>query len=517
MTINNPEVRIDIIPAFVTAQSEEQKILFIGQKTAAGTAPAGTLITEIGNANEQDTLFGIDSMLASMVRAAKKYNKTTRMDAIVLDDAAGTQATGTFVTTGPATAAGNITFNVGSRKNHSYLVPVAIGDTATDIGDALEALMVADTKAPFDGVNVAGTVTVNMTNDGLNGNFIGLEVVLPIGGIAGVGVTVTAMTGGTVDPVLTSVFSLVDAIRYQTVIFPETYLQQAVAVAFLNDRFNTGTDKLLDGVGIAFMTDTFANFETDTTAANSQSFVLFANQKVDKTAYRGSQLFEINWELAAQFGSVRALRLTPGTDLSEFVTSPSGANDRRGGIHISTLPYMNTPFKNMPIVDLDEIWTDTERAALKEKGWGIVGNNIANAEVIADQIVTRYKTDSAGDPDLSFKFLNYVDQSTTVRDVFHTELKEAYRQFRLTEGDLRPNFNITNAAGIRAEMMKIYNELADQVIVPDGAAAIKKFTEKLVVTISEIEGLVTISMIDPVVTQLRGIDITMQLVFSINS
>ena len=154
---------------------------------------------------------------------------------------------------------------------------------------------------------------------------------------------------------------------------------------------------------------------------------------------------------------------------------------------------------------------------LKEKGWGIVGNNIANAEVIADQIVTRYKTDSAGDPDLSFKFLNYVDQSTTVRDVFHTELKEAYRQFRLTEGDLRPNFNITNAAGIRAEMMKIYNELADQVIVPDGAAAIKKFTEKLVVTISEIEGLVTISMIDPVVTQLRGIDITMQLVFSINS
>lgn len=518
MAINPPKVRIDIIPAFVTPQSEEQKILFIGQKTAAGIATAGTLVQSIGNANEQDTLFGIDSMLAGMVRAAKKYNKTTRMDAIVLDDnGSGTQATGTFVITGPATADGTISFIVGSRKNHTYVVTVANGDTATDIGDALEALITADTKAPFTSANVTGTVTITAANDGLIANFFGLEVVLPDAGIAGVAVTVTEMTGGTNDPDLTSVFAVVDNIKYQTVIYPETYLQQSVAVDFLNDRFNTGTDKLLDGVGIAFMTDTFANFLTDTTASNSQNFTLFPNRKVDKTGYRGSALFEINYDLASQFGSVRGLRLTDGADISEFVIGVIGGFDRIGGIHISTLPYHNTPYKKMPLIDSDEIWTDTERTELKDKGWGIVGNNIANNEVIADDIVTRYKTDSAGDPDLSFKFLNYVDQSETVRDVFHTRLKTTYRQFRLTEGDLKPGFNITNAGDIKAEVMNIYNDLADLVIVPNGTEAIKKFKDNLVVTIDAVNGKVTITMLDPVITQVREIDVTMQLVFSLNS
>lgn len=518
MAINPPKVKIDIIPAFVTPQSEEQKVLFIGQKTATGTATAGTLVQSIGNANEQDTLFGIDSMLAGMIRAAKKYNKTTRMDAIVLDDnAAGTQATGTFVITGPATAAGTIKFVVGSRKNHTYSIPVATGDTATVIGDALVALITADTKSPFSSANVIGTVTITAANKGLIGNFFGLEVVLPDGGIAGIGVTVTEMMGGNLDPVLTTVFSLVDNIRYQTVIFPETYLQQSVSVDFLNDRFNTGTDKLLDGVGIAFLTDTFANFLTDTTALNSQNYTLFPNRKVDKTGYRGSALFEINYDAASQFGSVRAKRLTDGTDISDLVIGSNDSRDRVGGIHISTLPYHNTPFKNLSLIDLDEIWTDSERDELKDKGWGIVGNNVANSEVIADDIVTRYKTDSAGDPDLSFKFLNYVDQSETVRDVYHTELKSAYRQFRLTEGNLKVGFNITNAADIRSEMMKIYNDLADLVIVPDGTAALKKFKENLTVTVDEINSKVTISMLDPVVTQVREIDVTMQLVFSLNS
>lgn len=517
MSINNPEVNIAIIPQFITALSEEQKILYVGQKTAAGTATAGTLVEKIGNANEQDTLFGIDSMLAGMVRAGKKYNKTTQMDAIVLDDnGGGAKATGTFAITGPATADGTVSFVVGSRKNHTYSVDVTSGDTATEIGDALVALIVADTKSPFSSANVTGTVTITAANDGLIANFFGLEVVLSET-LAGVAVVVTAMSGGTLDPVLTTVFALVDNIKYQTVIFPETYLDQAVAVDFLNDRFNTGTDKLLDGVGIAFKTETFANLLTDTTAANSQNYVLFSNRKVDKTGYRGSALSEINYDLASQFGSVRGLRLTPGTDISSFVTSSGGVNDRIGGLHISTLPYHETPFKNMPIIDTDEMWTDDERDSLKDVGLGIVGNNPANAEIIADDIVTRYKTDSAGDPDLSFKFLNYVDQSETVRAVFHSQLKQAYRQFRLTDGSLPPNFSITNAADVRGEVLKIYNELADQVIVQRGTAALKKFKDNLVITIDEIQGLITISMLDPVVTQVRKIDVTMQLIFSVNS
>jgi len=518
MSINEPQIEFTILPGVVSPIAEEQKMLFIGQKTASGSATGDTLVQNIGNLNEQDALFGSDSMLAGMIRAAKQYNKSTPMDAVVLDDEGGSAAaTGTFVIVGTATAAGSFTFNVGSRRNHSFVISVVISDTATTIGDTLEGVINADTKAPFTATNVGGVVTITAANAGLIANSFGLEVIQPEGGIAGMVVTTTAMTGGATDPSLSSVFALIENIRYQTVIFPETYLLQAEAISLLNDRFNTGTDLLLDGVGIAFVTDTFANFLSLTTANNSQSFCLFANELVSDPRYKGSNLFEINYDSASQFGAVRALRLTQGSDLSELVIGTSGALDKRGGIHISTLPYHNTPFKNLPLIDADREFSLTEVNFLTDAGWSVIGNNIARTEAIAAEIVTRYQTDAAGDPDLSFKFLNFVDQASTVRDVFHTELKETYRQFRLTEGDLRPGFNITNEADIRGEILNIYNQLADLVIVVAGTDALTLFKENLVITLDAVNGLVTISMLDPVVTQLRKMVITMQLIFSLNT
>ena len=519
MSINEPQIEISILPALVTPISQEQKILVVGQKTTVGTAVAGTLVKEIGNLNEQDGFFGKDSMLAGMVRSGKKNNKITRMDAIVLEDEDGSvAATGSFLVTGTATAAGVLTFYVGSRKNHAYQVSVVISDTDTVIGDALEALINSDDRAPFSAANVTGTITITATNKGLVANYFGLQVVQPEGGIAGITLgVVTAMNGGSTDPDLSSIFAIVENIQYQTVIFPETYLLQPEVIAFLDERFNTGTDRLLNGAGISYSTDTFSNLIASSIANNSQNFTPFANKLVADTLYKGSQQFEINYDLASQFGSVMALRLTDGSNLSELVIGSGGANDKIGGIHISTLPYHNTPFKNMPLIDNEHEFSLSEANALTNAGWSLTGNNSSRTNIIAGEVVTRYKTDAAGDEDLSFKFRNYVDQAVTVRDVFHTELKATYRQFRLTDGDLRPGFNITNEADIRGEVLRIYNQLADLVIVVGGFKALKLFKDNLTITLDSVNGLVTISMLDPVVTQLRKMVVTMQLVFSLNA
>ena len=118
---------------------------------------------------------------------------------------------------------------------------------------------------------------------------------------------------------------------------------------------------------------------------------------------------------------------------------------------------------------------------------------------------------------MSFKYLNYVDQASNVREYFHNNLRETFKNSRLTEGDLIPGYTMANAGSIRAEVMKLYGELSDFALVPSGETARKAFLAKLEIEIVEIQGLVNITMLDPVITQLREIDATMQLTFSVNS
>lgn len=134
-------------------------------------------------------------------------------------------------------------------------------------------------------------------------------------------------------------------------------------------------------------------------------------------------------------------------------------------------------------------------------------------------LVTSYKTDNAGNPDITFGYLNNVDVSSNVREYFFNNLKKEYAQCRLTEGDLLPNRAMANAKSIGAFLDKLYDELSgpDYLLVQRGEAARKFFKDNRSITLTMSEGKVTITMKVPIVTQLREIIATMQIAFSTNS
>lgn len=516
MSISNPEVNIQIIPASEGARDQDQKILFLGQQTSAATKPTGKLVKDIGNENEENTYFGENSILASMIRSAKYYNKLTRMDAIpVDDDGAAVAATGTIVFGGTTTVAGTLNITIGSEINHTYAISVVSTDTPTTIGDKLEAAVTADTKVPVTAVNASGTVTLTAINKGEEGNFISFKAVGSVGNIT---VALTAMSAGATNPDLTSIFDDIQNLRYQTIVFPASCLISDTSntiLNFINNRWNPAGDKILDGVGIFTRTDTLANLKVATYALDTQSFCAIANQKVSSSDFVGSALLEFDYNISSQFAAIRALRLTEDAPISQFIVAP-GNLDAFGGIHLATLPYQNTPFSNLPLIDDDLMWLDSERTELKNKQWSILGNNVGNTGIIADMVVTRY-TGNAGDPDgLSFKYLNYTDQASVVREYFHNNWKTEYAQTRLSNGDLIPGYNMANSGIIRAFTMKLYRELGELALVIYSEAFRAKFLENLVITINEETGLVEIQMLDLVVTQLRKIDATMKLSFSLN-
>jgi len=508
-----PKVQVNIVPATTDVENTAQKILFVGQKTATGTATAGALVENILNDNSEDTLFGQDSMLAGMVRAAKALNQTTVMDAIALDDnGAGVAATGTIAITGTATEDGVLTVRIGSQLNHSYSIAVTSGDTATVIGDAIDTATAADADAPFTTSNTTGTVTVTAANKGTLGNDIGIEV---SGTVGGVSTTVTGMASGATDPTLTGVFDVIGTKRYQTIVWPYA-ADVTVVLALLDARFND-ENRVLDGVAITSIQDSLANHISRLGALNSQSLVEITDKAESETNFKGPAQFEMAPIKSAQFGAIRALRLTDGASISRYVITTNGPLDSFGGPALASKPYFNTTLPNLPLVATGRGWNTTEIEQLTDTYGGTVfGVNVAGNTAICGELVTTYKTDSAGNPDVSFKYLNYVDTASNSREYFYNNLRSRFAQSRLTEGDVIKGRDMANDITIAAYCEKLYQDLSgpDFVLLQAGEDALKFFKANISVTLNLATGRATVQMTVPLVTQLREILATMKIAFS---
>ena len=273
---------------------------------------------------------------------------------------------------------------------------------------------------------------------------------------------------------------------------------------------------MLDGVYITEKIDTLANLKTAAGLLNYRSANLLGNDVVNIAAsHVGGSLVELPHVVSAQYAAIRALRLEDGTDISRYVISPYGARDSFGGVAISSLPYANTPFYDLSTIDTGLGFSLEEVEELEEVGITVLGDNPANTQVILGNAVTTYKTDIAGNPDLSFKYLNYVDTISSIREYYVNNLKARFADSRLAAGDLVQGRSMANEQSIRAFMIGIFTTLSetDYVLTQAGEAARNYFINNLVVSLDLSLGKVTISMKCPIVTQLREIVATLQLSF----
>ena len=508
MPISRPSVTFNIIPASQLATVTAQKALIVGQMLGTGTATDGELIQDHPDDGSEDTLFGARSHVAGMVRAFKRENKISQLDIIPLDDAGGaTQGTATVVFTGPSTEAGEVNIIVGSENDHNYEVSIASGDSATDIGDALEALITADTDAPFTAVNAAGTVTITAANGGTLCNDWGLKTT---GTVAGVTTTLTGWAGGATDPTLTSVLDVIGNIRYQTIVWPAAYTIATVADD-LDAKFNV-TNKVLDGVAIQCQADTLSNLKTYVSTLNSQSVVVPGQAIAATDTRKGPATMEMLDIVAAEMAAIRALRLTTDANLTQYLTTVA-PRDQYGGIAIGSLPYFNTALPNVAVANPADEFSEEDLTELTGNGVSTYGPNRAFNGTIFGEIVTTYLTDTAGNPDTSYKFLNTVDTASLIREFFFENFKSRYAQTRLTDGDLLPGRDMANESSIRAFCHELYDELADDALVQKGTDAKKDFNDNLSITLTLSEGKVTINMAPLLVSQLRIVIGTIQINF----
>lgn len=509
--ILQPSVSITLANADATVLPGPQKVLMVGQKTAAGSATSGTLVTNIASTGApENALFGQDSMLSAMIRAFKKVNGIVQLDVIPLDDAGGgVPRVVDFTVVGPSTAAGTITVTTGSEVNHKFEVAIASGDSATVIAGNIISAVNADLNVPFTASNVAGAVTLTAVNDGTVANDLGVEVVVDAAGVSVASVTET--TAGATDPTLTGVLDVATD-RYQGIVWP--YADETVLAAYLLPRRNA-SNKILDGVGFITIQDSFSGAMTTLSALNNQDLVFFVDKTESETLYLGPAQNEASYVKSAIFAGIRALRLTTDASISQFLTS-SASLDQFGGPALASLPYFNTPLDDLPTIKAGRGWTDTEIEGIFTDGGSVMGVNAAGTGALVGEVVTTYKTDTASNPDPTFQFLNFVDTASNVREYFFNNYKARFAQTRLTEGSVTRGRDMANATVIRAFSEKLYQDLAgsDFVLVQDGEAAIVFFKDNFTITLDLATGKATITMLVPIVTQLRSIIATIKIAFS---
>ena len=198
------------------------KTLLIGQKTANGLAQSGKpfLLTSGSKGEEQA---GLGSQLSIMNNSYRANDGFGEVWAIALDDpASGVAATGKFTVSSAAESAGTLYIYIDDER-----VPVGVeaGDDVATIAQAIASGINAKPALPVTASASAGVVTVTAKNKGLWTNDITLGFNLQ--GYAageqlpqGVGLTVTAMTGGNGTPDLAAAIKAMGDEEYDFIAMP---------------------------------------------------------------------------------------------------------------------------------------------------------------------------------------------------------------------------------------------------------------------------------------------------------
>lgn len=511
--VANPRTSFAIVGTDTSIGPEKQRCLLIGQKTSTGTATAGTLVSDVPRTDaEINTLFGADSHLAMIARAYRSVNKRTRVDALPLaDNGSGTAATASIAFSGTATASGRLTFTVVSAELHTYDLDVAVGDTAATLATNLSAIIGADRYMPFTKAVSTGTITFTAANKGTHANDWLLAVA---GAVPGITAALTGWTGGATNPSLTTLLDPVGAIRYQSVVWPSSYTTTAI-VNFLNGRKNVN-NAVMDGMAFMYANQAFSTLKATALAINSSEFTVIANEPTSvANSWVGPHVPEAPDCITAKIVAAFDRRLDPGASISDIVSTYASL-DQYGGIHTHSLPLFNTPLLNVGMPLKGTGFTDDEQVELRDAGVAVIGANREWNAVITSVMVTTYQNDNAGNPDETWKYVEWRRTHGAIREYFQENCQKRFRQSRLTTGVAVPGYDIADESIIRAYLLQLYLELTQWCLTVAGPEARASFMRNLVVTLVPAQRLVQVAAKVPMVSQLGEIDGSIEYTFSTN-
>jgi phage tail sheath gpL-like len=429
-------VEIDNTKAVRGLPSMSRRILYIGNKLATGTAPAGTL-KRINAGADAVSMFGRGSVLAEMLMAARNANKTSDIYAIALDDlVAGVQATQTITTTGTATGAGMLALYINGVR---VAVGVAVNDTANTIATNIAAAVNAYLDAPVTATAAAAVVTLTARHKGVFGNDIDVRTnyyvddALP----AGVTVAIAAGTVGAGNPDVATALAAISLESFYDIITPYTDVANIAKLeAELSNRWG-GMDMRTGHVFGAWR-GTMAALGTLGVARNSPHSTFIGVKSSPTPIYV--------W--AAVLGAV-----------CEF----NGSIDPARPLQTLVLPGVLPPA-------VADRFTRQERDLLLRDGVSTFTVD-QGGNVLIERVVTTYQTNAAGVADVSYLDLETKWTVDYMRYAFRARIGLRFPRHKLADDgtSFAPGQAIATPSLIKSELLDVARDLELAGILEDFA------------------------------------------------
>lgn len=383
------------------------KALIIGQKLAAGTAPADTLV-RCTSVDQAITYGGRGSMLHRQALAWFAANKSTELWLGVLaDNGAGIAATGTIVVTGPATADGTIALYLGGER---ITVGVLSGTASTAIATAIAAAINANLDLPVTASAATSTVTITYRHKGLAGNSYDVRHSFLTGEAlpAGVTLTITALgsvVAGTTNPTLTALIAAMADMWFQIIPHPYT---DATSLGALEVELALRSGPMRQQQGLA-ITSTSGNFAAHTALGgvrNSPNSVILAQP--------GQNVLTPPLEFAAEAAGVIAYyaQIDPGRPFQTLALSRAIAP-----------------------AETDQ-WSNDERNLFLFDGISPT-RRTASGGVQLERVITTYQTSPAGADDTAYLDATTVLTLLYLRYSFRVRMQNKYPRHKLAADGTR--------------------------------------------------------------------------------
>lgn len=434
MTIPN-NIRTPYVAAeFDTSRAQQGpallpfRALLIGQKLAAGSATADTLV-RCSSEQQADQLCGRGSMLAAMVKAWLANNRSTELWLGVLaDNGAGVQAQRTLTITGPATAAGTLSFWLAGRR-----VPVAVasGDVQNTIAAAINAAINADTEGAYTSTVATNVVTLTARHKGAAQHGLDARLNYVDGEVtpAGVSVAFASTVTGITNPTLTNLIAAMGDQWFHVIAHPYT---DATSLTALETELASrdGATRQIDGVAITSAPGSQGTLSSLGNGRNSKYTVIVGQP--------GENPVTPSYAFAAAAAAAVAL---------EAAADPAR-------------PFQTVPLKGVlppATVDLFTKFPETNQLLFDGVSTSVCD---AGGNISLDRLITTYKTNAAGAPDTAWLDLTTVFTAMYIRFTAVNRIKTRYARHKLA------NDGIKFAAGqpvvtpkiIKSELVTLFSE-----------------------------------------------------------
>lgn len=453
------------------------KTVIIGQKVAAGTATVETLVQVFSDAGAKEK-FGVGSILANMLSKWFENNAFNEVYAIALDDdGSAVKAAGAFTATSAATASGTLALYINGVR---LAIAVASGDSATVIGDAIEAAITANVDLPVTASNAAGIVTVTAKNGGTLGNMIDLRLNQNEGDESPAGVipVATPMASGATDPDIADAIAALPDELFNLIVNPYTDATNLTALKTELDRRWRNTVQI-DGHAIQAFEGTSSEVGTKGDTLNSEHLTMMdAGKTTMQTEYEWAAV--VGGQMA---GSASVDPARPFRSLEMTGVTGDDPTDRRS-------------------------FTERNTILLAGVSTHLVGND---GTVRVERLVTTYKTNGVGADDTSFQNTNTILNLSFLRQSFIVRMLSRFPRHKLADdgtvfGSGQP---IATPAVIKGEIIQLYKDWIVLGLVED----LDTFAATLVV---ERDGVnrsrVNVTMQPQLVGQFYQIDNTLQFI-----